>query len=490
MANLSSFINNLRKKLFGGKPEKQSNLLTKLAEKASITTRETPPKSRTAPYFIQIGFDFGTSYSKCVCRDIITNQTWVHLFRKSNSQESPFLIPSSVILDNGELSYVSDGSLLYPENGLYHIKTALVCVAKKDKGNPVLKPYQQAGRIQEINQVTDLVTACAVYFLSGILGEIKTEIKNRFPGFGKSPEDYIAVNMAIPIQDAEQSGVNKLYEQILNESWQLSEKLSGHPNIRIEELNSLRNGLITNEKNYSNGPCYLYPEVSANVQGFIRSRASNAGLYLCSDTGGGTVDQSIFIFTREEKKEHLTYLAGRVLPLGSSHIEMHAAQEQGDTSNHSLEEWKNRKENEEYFPQLNNARHQIAKELFNETGKTLALTKKKLYVKDQLSETKIIFSGGGHCSYPYQSPVLRPFKGNLFREEVHPDIIGMPIPKDLDLESHQSRWMRRLNVAYGLSFVKSELAPFTFPQDVNNPEPEEIWQPIKKTAHAPGKDEC
>ena len=33
-----------------------------------------PVQERRDPYFIQIGFDFGTSYSKCVCRDMMMNK--------------------------------------------------------------------------------------------------------------------------------------------------------------------------------------------------------------------------------------------------------------------------------------------------------------------------------------------------------------------------------------------------------------------------------
>ena len=85
---------------------------------------------------------------------------------------------------------------------------------------------------------------------------------------------------------------------------------------------------------------------------------------------------------------------------------------------------------------------------------------------------------------------MHPFSGPLFREALHPDVIGMPVPSDLELKRHETKWIRRLNVAYGLSFEKSELAPFTYPKDIRDPTPEEIWQPRKQTGHAPSKDEC
>jgi hypothetical protein len=230
--------------------------------------------------------------------------------------------------------------------------------------------------------------------------------------------------------------------------------------------------------------------VSANVQGFVRSRVSSPGVYLFSDTGGGTVDQSIFIFTRQDKGEHLLYLTGRVLPLGSSHIERLAAQSCGKMDSQSLEFWRERKERGEADKELREAQGWIAKELNRGTETTLALAKQKLFVPDQLTRIRVIFGGGGHCEHPYKTGVMCPFSGQLFRNCINPNVVGLPIPRDLELKNQENRWMRRLSVAYGLSFEKSELAPFTYPKDVSIPTPEQIWQPRGRAYHAPTMDEC
>jgi len=59
---------------------------------------------------------------------------------------------------------------------------------------------------------------------------------------------------------------------------------------------------------------------------------------------------------------------------------------------------------------------------------------------------------------------MRPFSGQLFRKSINPDVFGLPVPHDLNLKSHENRWMRRLSVAYGLSFEKSELAHSRIPK--------------------------
>ncbi len=98
--------------------------------------------------------------------------------------------------------------------------------------------------------------------------------------------------------------------------------------------------------------------------------------------------------------------------------------------------------------------------------------------------------GGGHCDIPFKRAVLTPFSGQLFREPINPDIISVPPPPDLELKDYQKRWMRRLSVAYGLSFDRSELARFIYPKDVAEATPEEIWKPKRMVAEAPSKDQC
>jgi len=420
----------------------------------------------------------------------MTNKAWVHIYSRSQDQEFPFLIPSALIIKNNKIFHVEDAGIHYPENGLYHLKNALILAVNGYLDHPLLVPYKNAVRLKKADQLPALVAACAVYFLAGIFGEIREQIRERFSGFGTLPEDYMAINLAIPVEDAQQSKVNKLYQQILCESWELSDQLSGHPHIHLAELVSLRKKTHVNEIHFLDEACFIYPEVSANVQGFVRSRVSSPGIYLISDTGGGTVDQSVFIFARGKHKEHLTYLAGRVLPFGSSQIERRATEKCGKTDCLSLENWRERKERGEDYSELKEAQGWIFKKLSHGTEGTLALAKKKLFVKEQLNDIRVIFGGGGHCKYPYKTAVMHPFSGQLFSEDLHPDVIGMPIPSDLELKGHEIKWMKRLSVAYGLSFEKSELAPFTYPKDVSEPKPEEVWLPQKQPAYAPSKDEC
>lgn len=488
-------IQGLKEKLFGKDSQQSDTVSAKPISivKDSVPQRTVsvsePPKIRP-PYFIQIGFDFGTSYSKCICRDIITNKAWIHLPSISEGQEFPFLIPSALLLKNEEICVVESPAYHYPENGLYHLKQALVKIAKEEWDDPVLAPYRSIIGFSEVAKLPEFVESCAVFYLARSLGEVRTKIRQRLGDYGSLKNDYMAVNLAVPVADAERPEVNKLYNRILVESWCLADKLADCNSIHIRELGSLREKSCLKRDLYAEEACFIYPEVSANVQGFVRSRVSSPGMYLFSDTGASTVDQGVFIFARQNHMDHLVYLIGRVLPLGSSNVERRAAERCGMIDNQTLENWRAKKERGENTPELSDAREWIASKLSRGTEATLAFAKQKLYVPDQLGEIRVIFGGGGHCEYPYKTAVMKPFTGQLFRRNINPDVVGLPLPRDLAINEHENRWMKRLSVAYGLSFEKSELISFTYPRDVSIPAPEELWRPRRIIPDAPTKDEC
>jgi hypothetical protein len=130
-----------------------------------------------------------------------------------------------------------------------------------------------------------------------VLGTVRHQVKERLPDFCEHPKDYMAVNLAVPVGDVERAEVNRLYQRILHEAWTLADQLYGHSSIALEELDYLRReNHVTKDPSISQA-CFIYPEVSANVQGFVRSRASSNGMYLFSDTGAATVDRSVFIYS-------------------------------------------------------------------------------------------------------------------------------------------------------------------------------------------------
>ncbi|NJD37159.1 MAG: hypothetical protein FIA89_02375 [Geobacter sp.] len=443
------------------------------------------------PHFVQIGFDFGTAYSKCVCRDVMINKAWVHIPSHPNDKELPFLIPSIVFYKNGKLSACIKSESHYPEHGLYHLKQALEKIALRQLDDQSLAPYKRVTNDSDGSRLVAFVEASVTFFLAWAIGDVRRQVSKKLQGFGEHPDDYLAINLAVPVADAQRPEVNGIYHKVLCQAWLLSEEIARKQTIDLKELMTLIDNCRRRIVDSIKECCYIYPEVSANVQGFVRSRSSKQGLYLFSDTGAGTVDQSVFIFKRDKHGEQLAYLHGNVLPLGSSLIERYAAEVNGnDYDWRCLEQLRMDKERGVVSHPLDSARKRLFKDLERGTTSTIALARKKLFNKDQIRSISLIFGGGGHCANPYRNGAESPFSGTLFNPDVVPDVVGVPDPIDLELHPSKKKWLPRLSVAYGLSFVKDELARFIYPTDISDPTPEEIWRPMSTVVEAASKELC
>ncbi len=449
----------------------------------SITQPPTAPAlSPRDPYFLQIGFDFGTAYSKCVIRDVGLDKARVFLPAQPLVTHLPFLLPSRLTLNDGSVTLPQGGGLHYAAGDLGMLKVALHRVAEGNTNDPVLARYRSL--LADLNlHPTDLpalVEACAASYFTLLLSAFKRDIASSYPDFGALPADYIAVNAALPVAAVEQIPVTRAFQRALTAAWNLTESRTDWQSLDV--LDMLRRVREAEQSPSDDGRCYFYPEVSANVQGFVRSRTSAPDIYLFLDTGAGTVDASVFIYSRQER-EKVTYLGAGVYRLGSSYIESRAAEHLKQDTPESLERLRADKEAGTKHPALEMVKAAIRKELSTELYGLLGTVKKdKLQVRRQLFDIKVIFGGGGHAENPYERATFDTFQSGIFPTNFDPPpAVGLPFPADLELktETQTALWLKRLTVAYGLSFPKYELAPFRLPKDV--PQPTEIWQPQRET---------
>lgn len=428
-------------------------------------------KERSA-YFFQIGFDFGTSSSKAVIRDINTNRAWVYT-GSSDSNRPTFLIPSVVVYRNGKLRRHLDVDTFYPDGGLYHLKMAIEKVAHGDTGDPIFEEYKKVlGADSPYDSVQITKLAC-IYLLASIFSGIIESIIHEFPNYGQKEDDQMGINMAIPVASISDQQVRLLFEEILNISWLLAwDRDFSLKNSSVDALlhRIKKQKKMSNTQNY-NGLCHVYPEVSANVQAFINSPASSPDettIYFFSDTGAGTVDQSVFTYAGIGRKR-LNYFSAGVFPRGSSQIEITACG--SDADERQLEYWRKEKESGTDSPVLNNAKIIVGEALKNDTQKTLRGTVECLCQSESVSpentlkeKIKFIFSGGGYSKFPYQDTIVGGYH-TFLRANIDPVVTSIARPTDLDIPQGCENWITRLYVAYGLSFLFEELAENTFPSE-------------------------
>ncbi len=498
---MSDYFKKLGEALFGRSDRSESRDSRKQASESVVkptlrrSTREAREKTTYRdPYFVQIGFDFGTAFCKCVCRDVLVDKAWVHIPTCSANAKLPFLLQSAVSYNDGRLEHVQDTTGGYKNDGLYYIKMAMQKIGLGSLNDPILRAFREALPKNSDVDLPEFVECCGVYLLAGAFGNIKADIAKRFPGTVEG--DYIAINMAVPVADADHPGVNTIFDRVLRLAWVLSDEYTGHPPVSLTSLQSaIRRTDQEAASESTREACFIYPEVSANVQGFVRSPNSAPGLYLFSDTGAGTVDQSVLLFAQPDGQDHLTYLHAEVLPLGSSHIEQLAARQDGDTSWSNIERRRKMKESGHVDKVMSKVRHSIQVKLLKSSTKTIACSKQKLPRPNQINDITLIFGGGGHCKDPYRSGAMEVFEHSIFRQEEiedrhrkrEPFDIGMPFPRDLSLNPNQERWFSRLTVAYGLAFERGQLATFELPSSV--PVPEKVLRRRTAKVNAISKDD-
>jgi hypothetical protein len=429
---------------------------------------------RTEPYLVQVGLDFGTAYLKAVCRDIVKDTAWPYV-PSGDALEPACLVASQVAFAEGRLS--RSGA-----QPLSSVKMALRAAALEQWDERVLAPYLQVVG-DDRDHLRHFVECCATYSVAETLAGVRESVAARLTGFGQRQDDYVAVNMALPVADAELPRVNAAFSKVLSAAFTLSERVPPDSSIDILEVSAALDAIdIAGEVE----ACFLYPEVSANVQGFVRSRVSRPGVYLFCDVGAGTVDESVFIYHRNVGEDTLVYLAADVLPLGSTHLEQRAADLAGVTDAAAVAEFRRRKERGRSDPHLDLARNEMRSAVAQGTKRTMAKAKKKLHLAAQLATARVIFGGGGYAEHPYGGGAASVFHSDLFAQGRKPETLGMPVPVDLELSLGQRAWMPRLSVAYGLSFLRQDLVPFIYPVDVEPPDPPRITTSRPK---APSKDE-
>lgn len=460
---MTGLFEKLHAKLFGNKKAQQPKTIYSTDTTSHAQYRTTDKRE---PYYIQIGLDFGTSFSKCIFREVHANRAWI--YRHTDTQ-NPFLIPSPVIISNNILSTHRESDILYPENGLVHLKFAIERAFKGDLKSHVVAPYKSASLLYAENNTQKFIDLCAIYYLASTICSIKKKARSIFEDFGTDNADQFCINMAIPVSSASDTPLCNHYKHLLKKAWVSSDIIDSTTKISIAELDSIVTSLDISW--VQDETCSVYPEVSANVQAFIRSPASSPDprtIYFFSDTGAGTVDQSVFTYTAQNDK--LNYFSANVFPYGSSVIESLA--HNGDNSNSSIEFWRKEKEKGSTHRALSAARKRISHELSYKTKKyTLEETIKCLHtgpgvnpISSIIERTKIIFGGGGHCFDPYEESTQYAFKLATSNSK---DIqtTSIKTPQELDLPSGHDHWMRRLFVAYGLSFSTADLAENTFPSE-------------------------
>ena len=290
------------------------NSLDKALSKAQKAKEEAA--HRKTAIFLIVGLDFGTAYTKCMVRDFNYRRATPLAFKIDG--EETFFIPSELTFRMGQISHPMDVA----SNGhtLSYLKMALTFAAKGERSDwldAVMRPIGVTETQQQLGHIRALI----VFYLVGILRVVHTFIDEKWKDFGQHKEDAVFYNMAVPVAEAKDEAVQAAFRECLNTAVALVRSKAALPT----ELSALV-PMVDQHRATRLAICDLMPEVTANVQSFVRSRGGREGLYLFADVGAGTVDFSVFIYFIAGGDRQLTYPHAAVEVLGSSQLEMRTFQ--------------------------------------------------------------------------------------------------------------------------------------------------------------------
>ena len=374
-----------------------------------------------SPLNVNLGIDFGTSYTKVCYRDVGSDKSGILTF-----EGGPYL-PSIVLLgENGTLS------------------TPLANNRRSSTEVAFLKM-----RIGEYTNPQDsmFVQALSSYYLAEIIRGAMDRFRIQESELSDRRQIRWSANIGVPV-DHYDSPKLVIFRKVFAIAWMWAVS-NGVPTTVQGAIEQYQIG--QREVDLTATDCHAVPEIVAAVWSFVTSRAARPGIYTYFDVGGGTLDGVCFKYENNEGDRRIRCYSGKVASLGVSSL----TRRTGDVNiERVLTAYK--------LPPPD-VYKQLAKyedEIQTLVGEIIITGKKKTggfkgnFLVDSMDLLPIFLGGGGASSAWYQMAI-----NNTYGTRQH-DRAGVPayalktvpIPSDLEMYGlADSNVFPRFTVAYGLS---------------------------------------
>jgi len=406
---------------------------------------------------VVIGFDFGTSSSKVVIRDVYLKTAYAVPFDNLACPENPYLVPTRIfITDDGFFS-------LYEENG--HRYTDLKAHLMDDPTRPI---YEARSTGQQIT-AQELTAA----YLALVIRHARSWFLQQTRMIYKTRRIYWQINLGIPSKNYDDKEMRDAFRTAALAAWRGSRHDDSIGIVQIKEYVQHAHHLMRQDNDMDDDNLWLspdlvntHPEVIMEVIGYIKSPLRKNGLHILVDIGATTVDAASFIVHREDEEDVYPLLATNVEKYGT--IELHR---------HRMTEIKKRLEENMRcinhinpmlsIPRTSHYEINVSTEIIQDIDNTFKRECHKI-VGDIIHRTRMfkdpysrswndgvpLFICGGGGRYPLYKDTIDELD-SLLKRFTHFNgfrIRTIPKPDDLKAPSLSPLDYDRLAVAYGLSF--------------------------------------
>ena len=457
-------------------PQQQDNLyaeLTQLQNELQALIGRRPPEPEVPELellYINLGIDFGTSFTKVCFRDIGQDFSEVVTFTNGQANLDEALVPTQIAI-------LADGTL---RAGLtkaewaaieQRIKTPIKYIKMRLADLDITQESDRwrLDRLPELDRPETVENLCA-YYLSRVITRVQSWIRCNKPDLVKNQKIEWSANVGVPVEYCDSPAIAR-FKKVLSLAW----LLSNEPQTELFTLESLGQRLNQMRSRIADNPidCHAIPEISAEVWSCLNSREFDDGFYTFFDVGCGTLDGVSFRYWRDQGEPKVDFYSASVKPLGVSAIsqclaiELNISEDQVrrailQSSNSDL-------------TQLNST--QSRKQIQQLVGRVVMEGRQKHGIhrpvfKDSVFECglSILIGGGGSLTSFYKLTILDTHSAFQHNKAGIPSYVqkAIPIPKDISMCGLSSQEFHRFAVAYGLSIPEGDCPEVRLPSEMEN----------------------
>lgn len=447
---------------------------TKADHKIQDVFRGVRPAATRPPVNINLGIDFGTSFTKVCYRDVGAEQSAVAVLGKHGDAMLPTVVAVS---PQGKLYLGDEAPAKSRSTMIPYLKMRL---AGEALGEPLpsLLGY-------DLNDPKSL-RILSSWFLSAVILRSQEWIKKVDEERTRGRSIVWSANVGVPVEQYD-SPVLSTFQEVIRVAWSWAK--SGAIPVTIDQASSAYERALASPGN-GVADFHAVPEIAAAVQSFISSRDARPGVYMYFDIGGGTVDGVGFHFTKRDGEPALNFYSAKVAPLGLvalGHDSQTAESEAGAIATFDREVRRRPKHND------------FAQDLRRLVGHVVMVAKRKdnrdwrrTAIQDEFPDRKfigdrdpkllrplIVFLGGGGATSRWYAETISSTHSRFQHDRngvPHYGLVEVPVPKDLKMHGLDSTQFKRFAISYGLSIPIEELSAIRLPSQFSEPPPPPEWE--------------
>lgn len=423
---------------------------------------------------LNLGIDFGTSFTKVCFRDIVNDRSEIVTFSDEVTKLDEALLSTKIaILPDGRLI---TGLTVSEWQQVEQPDYSIVEFIKMRLAHFDLPQSAENWKFDRISGATeaDAIEDLCAYYLSRVMIRAQAWIRRNKPDLILNQKIEWSANVGVPVEYCDSKAIER-FRKVLSLAW----LLSNEPQTEVMTLQNLHAQLqlLRAKLETTEIDCHAVPEIAAEAWSLINSREANTGFYLLFDVGDGTLDGCSFQYWNDQGEKKVDFYFGKVSPLGVTAFSQGLAAELGVTEIDVKQTLFG--DSKRFVDRIQSSKSRkaiqqlVAKvvlegiDRYKEHGFQLT----PYGIKQPLD---IRIGGGGGQTAFYQTAIVDTHRD--FQHERNRGIPGyklesLPTPKDLDTNGIDPQEFYRFAVAYGLSIPQGEQPETRLPSEVEQNKP-------------------